>query len=131
MKLKEEQVTIAGEQFTLREVTAGEDMEIIRQTEFWDEKSRMRDIDANNYNLKLLAKSIVSWSVNGGSVSEEAIRQLPRRIYSALVAHANRINTMQGEELTSFLRQLLAQAEKTGSQASSPSSQSSTGMAST
>lgn len=131
MKLAAVRLEIAGEQFELREITAGEDMEIVRATEFWDEKSRMRDVDANSYGVKLLTKSLVSWSLNGGMVSEEAVKQLPRRVYTALLTQANRMNSMQGEELTSFLRLLLEQVEKTVSPISSQSSQSSTGMAST
>jgi len=108
MKLRTTTVELEGEAFTLREHTAGEDLEVLQASLTWDSATGRPKPDLRKLNVKTLASALQEWSLKDEEgkplpITEENVRQLPRHIFYTLLAKVGELNGLTPEETRAFL----------------------------
>lgn len=108
MQPRTAKIELEGESFTLREHTAGEDLEVLQASLTWDPVSGRPRPDLRKLNVKSLHSSLVAWSLKDGEgkplpIDEEAVRRLPRHVFYALMAKVGELNGLTPQEARAFL----------------------------
>jgi len=108
MQPRTARVELEGESFTLREQTAGEDLEVLQASLSWDPITGKPRPDLRRLNVKSLQMSLVAWSLKDAEgeplpIDEENVRRLPRHVFYALLSKLGELNGLTPEETRAFL----------------------------
>jgi len=100
--MRESRLEVDGETYVVRELTAGEDGDVLEAATEWDMRGKPR-VRVGRLNLGMVAASLKEWSLKDGEgkplpVNETSVRGLPRHVFYRLLEEVSKLNELSARE---------------------------------